>query len=125
MAVSLDTIKKARKRIRGSIYPASLMETISISSLTGLNVKLQGENLQKTGSFKIRGATNKIALLSPGEKAEGKWWISKNEKGRQDREADYRQGEHGWQSLHHQIGWIGQGISRRSPFAGAHPVTVD
>jgi len=71
MTVSLDMIKKARKRIQDSIYPASLMETISISSFTGLNVKLQGENLQKTGSFKIRGATNKIALLSSGEKAKG------------------------------------------------------
>jgi threonine dehydratase len=71
MAVSYEMIVEARERIRSSIYPASLMETVSISSLTGLNVKLQGENLQKTGSFKIRGATNKIALLNPQEKAKG------------------------------------------------------
>lgn len=71
MAVSLEMIIEARKRIRDAIYPTMLMETSSISSLTGLQVKLEPENLQKTGSFKIRGATNKIALLSSDEKAKG------------------------------------------------------
>lgn len=71
MTVSLKMIEEARKRIEGSIYRTFLMETTSISGLTGLRVKLDPENLQKTGSFKIRGATNKIKLLTPEEKARG------------------------------------------------------
>ena len=71
MTVSLKMIMEARKRIEASIYETHLMKTTSISKLTGLRVKLDPENLQKTGSFKIRGATNKIALLTPEEKQRG------------------------------------------------------
>jgi threonine dehydratase len=71
MSVTLEMISEARERIKGSIYQTSLMETTSISSLTGLRVRFDPENLQKTGSFKIRGATNKIALLSAAEKQKG------------------------------------------------------
>jgi len=71
MTVTLQMISEARERIKGAIYETSLMETTSISSLTGLHVRLDPENLQKTGSFKIRGATNKIALLTPAEKQKG------------------------------------------------------
>jgi threonine dehydratase len=63
MPISIKSIEEAAKRIHDSIYRTPLMETGSISSLTGLHVRLKPENLQKTGSFKIRGATNKIALL--------------------------------------------------------------
>ncbi|UCD57312.1 MAG: pyridoxal-phosphate dependent enzyme, partial [Candidatus Hydrogenedentota bacterium] len=71
MTVSFSMITEARKRIQDSIYQTFLMETSSISALTGLHVKLEPENLQKTGSFKIRGATNKVGLLSPEEKQKG------------------------------------------------------
>jgi threonine dehydratase len=71
MAVTLNDIIEARKRIQDTIYHTALMETTSVSLLTGLRVKLKPENLQKTGSFKIRGAANKIALLSPADKAKG------------------------------------------------------
>jgi threonine dehydratase len=64
-------IEEARDRIEKAIYPTFLMETTYISELTGLRVRLDPENLQKTGSFKIRGATNKIALLTAQEKASG------------------------------------------------------
>jgi threonine dehydratase len=71
MTVSLEMIEEARRRISGSIYQTFLMETASISRLTGLHVKLDPENLQKTGSFKIRGATNKISLLTAAERQKG------------------------------------------------------
>jgi threonine dehydratase len=71
MSVSLKMIEQARKRIEGSIYRTYLMETTSISRLAELRVKLVPENLQKTGSFKIRGAMNKISLLTPEEKRRG------------------------------------------------------
>ncbi|GAB4336422.1 MAG: threonine ammonia-lyase [Candidatus Abyssubacteria bacterium] len=67
----LSAIQEARERIRGSIYRTHLMETSSISALTGHRVLLKPENLQKTGSFKIRGASNKIALLTPDERQRG------------------------------------------------------
>lgn len=71
MKISLHMIVEARKRIQDSIYQTRLMETASISSLTGLHVKLKPESLQKTGSFKIRGATSRISLLSSSEKRRG------------------------------------------------------
>jgi threonine dehydratase len=71
MSVSFEMIEEARKRISDSIYQTFLMETASISNRTGLRVKLDPENLQKTGSFKIRGATNKISLLTADEKQKG------------------------------------------------------
>jgi threonine dehydratase len=71
MPVSFKSIEEASQRIRNSIYQTPLMETNSISSLTGLHVRLKPENLQKTGSFKIRGATNKIALLNAEQKKKG------------------------------------------------------
>jgi threonine dehydratase len=39
--------------------------------MTGAEVHLKLENVQRTGSFKIRGATNRIAMLSPDEQAAG------------------------------------------------------
>ncbi len=71
MTVSLKMIEQARRRIERSIYHTFLMETTYISKLAGLRVKLDPENLQKTGSFKIRGAMNKISLLTPDEKRRG------------------------------------------------------
>lgn len=71
MTVSMKAIEEARSRIEGSIYPTFLMESASISRLAGLRVKLDPENLQKTGSFKIRGAANKISLLTPDERRRG------------------------------------------------------
>ena len=43
----------------------------NLSAMTGANVFYKCENLQKTGSFKVRGACNKIANLTEEEKANG------------------------------------------------------
>jgi len=71
MALTLSMIAEARDRIQHSIYRTPLMETSSLSSLTGFHVKLKPENLQKTGSFKIRGATTKMTLLGSAERQKG------------------------------------------------------
>lgn len=68
MDVNLQMIAEAERRIRNSIYRTPLMETSAISAVAGSCVRLKPENLQKTGSFKIRGATNKIMKLGPREK---------------------------------------------------------
>jgi len=58
--VSLADIKEAEKRISPHIIHTPLVYSPTISEITGANVYLKLETLQKAGSFKVRGATNKI-----------------------------------------------------------------
>lgn len=58
--VSLADIRTAEERIAGRIIRTPLVYSPSISALTGARVYLKLETLQKAGSFKVRGATNKI-----------------------------------------------------------------
>ena len=67
--VTLDMIKEARETIKDVIKETPLLESVKMSEKTGANIFLKCENLQKTGSFKIRGACNKIANLTDEEKA--------------------------------------------------------
>lgn len=58
--VSLEDIQTARGRIRKHIFRTPLVFSATLSEMFGGEIYLKYENLQKTGSFKIRGATNKI-----------------------------------------------------------------
>ena len=69
--VTLKTIQRAAKRIRNSIYISPFMRSETFSQLTGNSLFLKLENLQMTGSFKERGALNKILLLTPDESRRG------------------------------------------------------
>src|ERR1700734_4228894 len=69
--VTLKTIQQAAKRIRNSIYVSPFMRSETFSQLTGNSLFLKLENLQMTGSFKERGALNKILLLTPEERRRG------------------------------------------------------
>jgi threonine dehydratase len=60
--VSLADIRAAEKRIAGYIIHTPLVYSPFISALTGARVFLKLETLQKAGSFKVRGATNKILV---------------------------------------------------------------
>ncbi|MCR1900233.1 threonine ammonia-lyase [Irregularibacter muris] len=71
MKISLEDIKGAKRTLENVIFPTKLVESKKISSLSNNRVFLKCENLQKTGSFKIRGAYNKIASLSEEQKANG------------------------------------------------------
>ena len=62
--VSLDSIRAARERIRGDIYLSPCAYSATLSRLTGNSLLLKLENLQMTGSFKDRGALNKILSLT-------------------------------------------------------------
>lgn len=64
--VNIDDIRAARERQRGSVITTPLLHSASFSRLAGRDVWLKAENLQRTGSFKIRGASNVIAQLPPG-----------------------------------------------------------
>jgi len=59
----LKRFEKARKRLQGVIKDTPFSLAKNLSAFTGATVYLKKENLQETGSFKLRGAFNKIASL--------------------------------------------------------------
>ena len=65
--LSLDEIAAARAAGAAYVKLTPVTESAALSSLCGGDIVLKAENLQRTGSFKIRGAMNKVASL--GEKA--------------------------------------------------------
>jgi threonine dehydratase len=69
--VTLKTIQQASARIRSSIFVSPFMRSETFSQLTGNSIFLKLENLQMTGSFKERGALNKILLLTEDERRRG------------------------------------------------------
>ncbi|WFQ89883.1 threonine ammonia-lyase [Mycoplasma feriruminatoris] len=68
---TVDEIKQIHQEISKIIHYTPLHYADKLSALTGNNVYLKLENLQKTGSFKLRGATNKINKLTDEEKKHG------------------------------------------------------
>jgi threonine dehydratase len=70
-APTLADIRAARDRIRGAARETPVYVSESFERMTGREVWLKAENLQRTGSFKIRGAVNCIATLSDDERMAG------------------------------------------------------
>lgn len=62
--IDIEDIKNAHDKIKSHIHKTPLMHSNSFSNLTGADVYIKAENLQKTGSFKVRGAFNKIMNIS-------------------------------------------------------------
>lgn len=71
MSVTLAEIEDARRRIKDVITPTPIIADARLSKEIGANAYLKAESLQKSGSFKIRGAYNKISRLSDEEKRRG------------------------------------------------------
>ena len=71
LKVTLNDVKKAQETIKGIVKETPVLESKTLSEMTGANVFYKCENLQKTGSFKVRGAVNTIANLTEEEKAKG------------------------------------------------------
>jgi len=71
MAVKLTDIEDARERIRSVITPTPIIADARLSREIGTDAHLKAESLQKSGSFKIRGAFNKISRLTDEEKSRG------------------------------------------------------
>jgi threonine dehydratase len=69
--IGLADVVAARERVNGSIYNTPCPHSQMLSELTGQQVYLKLENLQMTGSFKERGALNRIAMLTPEQAAKG------------------------------------------------------
>lgn len=69
--VTIQDVREARETIKDIVKKTDILESAKLSQQTGANVFYKCENLQKTGSFKVRGACNKIASLTAEEKANG------------------------------------------------------
>jgi len=66
-----EEIESARNKIRRAILRTPMIYSDTFSKLTGKEVFLKLENLQKTGSFKIRGAYYKLSQFTPSMKSRG------------------------------------------------------
>ena len=64
-------LKLAADRLKGTARHTAIIDSPVLSEMTGHTIRLKPENLQVTGSFKIRGAYNKIASLTDDQLARG------------------------------------------------------
>ena len=69
--IELADVLDARDRVAETARHTPLEYSHTFSEMTGADVHLKLETFQRTGSFKIRGATNRIATLSPAEQEAG------------------------------------------------------
>ena len=69
--LTLADIVAARERIAGGVYLSPCVESIPLSQLTGAHIFCKLDYLQRTGSFKERGARNALLLLSPERRRRG------------------------------------------------------
>jgi len=69
--LDLQKIKEARDRLKDIVYHTPFAYAPILSEISGYEVYLKKENLQRTGSFKLRGAFNKIATLVEDGKRDG------------------------------------------------------
>ena len=70
-SVTFADIQSARVRIAGAVYVSPCPESIPLSEVTGMQLFCKLENLQRTGSFKERGARNALLLLEPAQAERG------------------------------------------------------
>ena len=69
--ITLADIEAARDRIASGVYLSPCVESIPLSQLTGAHIYCKLDYLQRTGSFKERGARNALLLLTPEQKKRG------------------------------------------------------
>src|SRR5881628_1196159 len=71
MPVRFQDIEAAVERIAGHVIESPCPPSIPLSEITGIQIFCKLEYLQRTGSFKERGARNALALLSPDQRKRG------------------------------------------------------
>jgi len=69
--IPLPDIRAAASRIAGRVHRTPLLSAARIGEMAGVRLHLKCESFQKTGSFKARGALNKVLSLSEAERARG------------------------------------------------------
>ena len=70
-AVTLEEIRAAAGRIAPLVHRTPLLASRSLSDRAGVEIRIKCENLQRAGSFKIRGAMNALLQLAPQERERG------------------------------------------------------
>jgi threonine dehydratase len=71
LTVTLEDVYRAQKALEGHVRPTPLYHSYNLSVQLGLPVYFKAENLQRAGSFKVRGAFYKMTSLSAEERARG------------------------------------------------------
>src|SRR3954463_1137444 len=71
LAVSYDDVAAASERIEGRVHRTPVVRSRALDERAGRELFLKCENLQRAGSFKIRGATNRLLGLTEAERARG------------------------------------------------------
>ena len=71
LSVTLEDVRAAQELLSGVVRPTPLEYSRALADRVGAEVYLKCENLQRAGSFKIRGAYTRMARLSDEEKARG------------------------------------------------------
>jgi len=69
--ITFQEIEAARTRIAGAVYYSPCQPSIPLSEIAGTEIFCKLDSLQRTGSFKERGARNALAQLSPEQKKRG------------------------------------------------------
>ncbi len=69
--LTIDDVHAAARRLLGRIHRTPVISSRSCDDASGYSVFFKCENLQRAGSFKIRGALNKLLTLSPAERERG------------------------------------------------------
>jgi threonine dehydratase len=69
--IPLDAIRGAAGRLAGHVHRTPLLSSSQIGQRAGIRLWLKCESFQKTGSFKARGALNKVLSLTDAERARG------------------------------------------------------
>ena len=69
--LTIDDIVEAQRTLEGKIKRTPLNHSTTFSKMAGCDVYLKHENLQKAGSFKVRGAYNKISRLKESVRKKG------------------------------------------------------
>ncbi len=69
--VTVADVRRAAERLRGVAHRTPVVTSATLDERTGARVFLKCENVQRMGAFKFRGAYNRIAALSPDERARG------------------------------------------------------
>lgn len=81
-SITLRDIYRARQAIAPLVRRTPLVYARDLSTATGVNVYLKLENQQETGSFKLRGAANRLMALTPSERQRGVVTVSTGNHGR-------------------------------------------
>jgi len=69
--ISIDDVERAARTIAGRVHRTPLLRSATLSERLGADAYLKAELFQRTGSFKVRGALNRIAELTDDERSRG------------------------------------------------------